>query len=166
MIRWTALAVLAGLICLPLFAVKAGRQEGTSQDKESHDNAYRAAVESGAKTIPPGSKLYIAPMDNGFETYLAAGIQKKNVPLIVTMREDAADFTASGISKSERAGWAKMLFIGTDASNDEASIKITNRKTGVIAFAYAVKKSDSNNGPQSTAEACAKHLKEYIEKGK
>jgi hypothetical protein len=161
MFRWMALAVLAGMVCLPLVAVKAGQQE-----KERQDNAYRAEVESGAKTIPPGSKLYIAPMDNGFETYLAAGFVKKNVPVIITMREDAADFTVSGISRSDRAGWAKMLFLGTDASNDAASVKITNRKTGVVAFAYAVQKGSSYKGPQSAAEACAKHLKEYIEKGK
>jgi hypothetical protein len=35
-----------------------------------------------------------------------------------------------------------------------------------IVFAYAVGKAGSTNQVQSAAEACAKHLKEFIEKVK
>lgn len=126
-----------------------------------------AQVPDGANiedtSIPVGSKVYIAPMPGGFETYLAAGLVKKKVPLVITMKEDTADYTITGISSTEKAGWAKMLFMGSDSSNDMASIKVVNRKTNVVAFAYAVHKGNSVNGAQSAAEACAKHLKEKIE---
>ena len=45
--------------------------------------------------IPRNSKVYIAPMD-GFETYLAAAMRKKEVP--VTMVTDAVISGLSGIS--------------------------------------------------------------------
>jgi hypothetical protein len=39
-----------------------------------------------------------------------------------------------------------------------------DRQTGAIVFAYAVNKKNTMHGHQTTAEACAKHLKEQIEK--
>lgn len=118
-------------------------------------------------SIPAGSRVYIAPMAGGFETYLAAGLVQKKVPLVITMKEDTADYVITGISSTEKAGWAKMLFMGSDSSNDMASIKVVNQKTNVVAFAYAVHKGNSVRGAQSAAEACAKHLKEKMEnKGK
>ena len=126
-----------------------------------------AQVSDGAKiedtSIPAGSRVYIAPMPGGFETYLAAGLVQKKVPLVVTVKEDTADYVITGISSTEKAGWAKMLFMGSDSSNDMASIKVVNRKTNVVAFAYAVHKGNSVRGAQSAAEACAKHLKEKME---
>jgi hypothetical protein len=56
--------------------------------------------------------------------------------------------------------------MGSRHSSEQASITVTNLKTGVAVWAYSVNKSDSAHGKQSTAEACAKHLKQKIESGK
>jgi hypothetical protein len=56
------------------------------------------------------------------------------------------------------------LLTGSWHSTEDATIKLTNLKTSVVAFAYSVHKSDSAHGKQSSAEACAKHLKDAIEK--
>jgi hypothetical protein len=122
-----------------------------------------SATDIESKKVPAGSRVFVAPMDNGFETYVIAGLQQKKVPLVVVMDRSKADFEISGVSESEKAGWAKMLFMGTDASKEQASIKVTNLKTGVIAFAYSVNKGNSARGKQSAGEACAKHIKEKIE---
>jgi hypothetical protein len=153
MLRRATFAVLGVLVSVLAFNFAA------AQDKQ-------AGAELADKAIPSGARIYIAPMPSGFETYLAAGIVIKKVPVVITTLEDKADFVISGISNTEKAGWAKMLFMGSDNSNDQASIKVTNRKTGVVAFAYAVHKGSSVRGTQSAAEACAKHLKEYIESKK
>lgn len=118
------------------------------------------------KPIPRGAKVFIAPVEGGFETYLAAGIQKKQVPVVVVAHPEMAEYEISGVAESEKAGWAKMLFLGSSASKEQAGIKITNIKTQEIVFAYAVHKSNSARGKQSAAEACAKHLKEKIEQAK
>jgi hypothetical protein len=39
-----------------------------------------------------------------------------------------------------------------------------NAKTGDLVFAYCVDKLTARHGDQSKAEACAKHLKEALEK--
>jgi hypothetical protein len=57
----------------------------------------------------------------------------------------------------------------------EASLMLIDKQTGRVLWAYEVHKSSHGSllfgtlgmrGEQSIAEACAKHLKEYIEKGK
>jgi len=51
-------------------------------------------------------------------------------------------------------------------SNEQASIQVSSIKSGQVVFAYSANKQSSAHGKKSTAEACAKHLKEKIESGK
>lgn len=115
------------------------------------------------KPLPPGARVFIAPVEGGFENYLAAAIQQKKVPVVVVTNRDKAEFEVSGVAETEKAGWAKMLFMGSAASTEQAGIKIVNLKSDEVVFAYAVHKSSSARGRQSAAEACAKHMKEKIE---
>ena len=115
--------------------------------------------------ISPGSKVYIAPM-NGFEEFLTAALEKKQVPVVIVTDKAQATFEISGNSDSQKAGWAKILFTGKTGSHEEASINVTDIKTGVVVFGYAVNKDSSVHGRQSAAEACAKHLKGKILSGR
>jgi hypothetical protein len=126
-------------------------------------HASSTPVEESKRKVESGSKVYVAPMEGGFDISLVAAIIKKQVPVVVVTDESKADYEISGISKSDKAGWAKMLFIGTDATNEQASIKVVDLKSGEVVFGYNVKKENSARGTQSAAEACAKHLKENIE---
>jgi hypothetical protein len=118
---------------------------------------------SGSSTrIAPGSKLFIEPMD-GFETYLAGAILKKKVPVMVVDDRAKADFVVTGGSHVDKAGWAKTIFV-SPLPHAEASIAIKDAHSGNLVFAYNVDKSNAARANQSTAEACAKHLKEAIEK--
>jgi hypothetical protein len=56
-----------------------------------------------------------------------------------------------------------MLFLGSTSTDEQASIKIVNLRTGTIVFGYNVNKSNSARGKQSSSESCAKHLKQKIE---
>jgi hypothetical protein len=114
------------------------------------------------KLIPPGSRVYVTPMKDGFETFIIAGIMKKKVPLVVVTSREKADYEISGIAESEKAGWAKMLFMGSSQSSEEASIKVVEIKTDEVIFGYSVHKGNSVRGKQSAGEACAKHMKESI----
>jgi len=115
--------------------------------------------------IPKGARIYIAPIPGGYDIYLTAAIQKKQVPVTVVVDRTKADFEIAGVTETQNAGWAKMLFLGNDSSNEQASIAISNIKTGEIVFGYNVNKRGSARGKQSSSEACAKHLKEKIEGG-
>lgn len=145
-----------------------------STTKQPQSEAKATQLSDGAKIVvpeggledrkvPAGSKIYVAPMQGGFDTYVVAGLQQKKVPVVVVVDRDKADYEITGVADSEKAGWAKMLFAGTTASRETASIKVVNLKTGAVVFAYSVHKGSSARGRQSAGEACAKHLKEYME---
>jgi hypothetical protein len=122
----------------------------------------RTYFNPSAKPIAVGSKLYIAAIPGGFENFIAAGIMKKKVPVVIVNDKSKADYEVSGVSDSEKANWAKMLFIGSTASREEASIQVVDLKLGEVVFAYSVHKTNSVRGKQSAGEACAKHLREKI----
>src|SRR5450759_1177932 len=82
--------------------------------------------------IPSYSKVYVAPIAGGFENYIIAGLRNKKVSLTVVTDRSKADYEISGVSDSEKAGWAKMLFIGSENSNEQASIKISDLKTCLL----------------------------------
>jgi hypothetical protein len=112
--------------------------------------------------IPSGARVYIAPMMNGFDIYVTAAVQKKKVPIVVVADRGKAEFEVTGIAETDKAGWAKMLFMGSQQTNESASVKMVNLKNDAIVFAYSVNKTNSVRGKQSAAEACAKHMKEKI----
>src|SRR5882724_11673072 len=112
--------------------------------------------------IVPGSRVYITPME-GFENYLAAALGKKKVPLVPVADKEHADYVITGTSLDKKAGWAKIVFMGNIHSDNAASVTMTDVKTGAIVYAYAVDKKSTMHGQQTTAEACAKHLKGHIE---
>ena len=140
------LAILSLALCL---AGAATGQEGKS-------------VEQSSRTIERNSRVFISPIEGGFDTFLAAAIIKKQVPVVVVTDRTKADYEISGIANTEKAGWAKMLFMGVDNSNDMASIKVVYLKSDEVVYGYSVRKGNSYKGKQSAAEACAKHLKEKI----
>jgi hypothetical protein len=113
-------------------------------------------------------KIYIAPQ-NGFESYLAGAFTKKNVPAQIVQTPEAADYILSPApveQKPESTGGkiARCLFaycVGIEGSQT-ASVTLTDAKTKAVLWAYNVRKGGSSNF-QSSAEACAKHLKNWLE---
>ena len=143
-------------ICVALLALPApvlGRQDGPSLRQDADGE------------IPRGAKVFIGPVEGGYDIYLAAAMHKKEVPIVMVTDRTKADFELSGVSESEKAGWAKIVFWGNTSSSEQASVKLVNLKSGTVVWGYNVNKGSSMRGKQSSAEACAKHLKARIEKG-
>lgn len=127
--------------------------------------------------IKNGATVYIEPM-GGYETYLAAAFTKKHVPLIVVADKDkAAYIITSTVPLEDLSGGQPGLVNSSNAASvignaNSASPSNTSFTAGAsvamidasqIVFAY----SAANVGTdqlQKTAEDCAKHLKQYIEK--
>jgi hypothetical protein len=137
----------------------SGQKNGAADHKlvESEPNTLMSE-----ERIPSGARVYIAPMANGFDNYVIAGIQKKKVPVVVVADRSKAEFEVTGIADTDKAGWAKMLFLGSQQTNESASVKMVNLKSGAVVFAYSVNKTNSIRGKQSAGEACAKHMKAKI----
>ena len=149
-------------------AADSGKSAPADQAKVPVSNIKSAPTDEGQLAtvnnakIPSYAKVYVAPIPGGFENYIIAGLRNKKVPLTVVIDRTKADYEISGVSDSEKAGWAKMLFIGSQNSNEQASIKISNLKTGAVIFGYSVHKTNSARGKQSAGEACAKHIKQIV----
>jgi hypothetical protein len=186
-----SLILSALILCLAMYPLPArsfSSQESTSTPGQAKDDPTKAATASTSSNqanepasnmksaptdegqlatvnnakIPSYSKVYVAPIAGGFENYIIAGLRNKKVPLTVVIDRNKADYEISGVSDSEKAGWAKMLFIGSQNSNEQASIKISDLKTGAVIFGYSVHKTNSVRGKQSAGEACAKHIKQIV----
>jgi hypothetical protein len=152
-----------------------------------------------APQIKSGSAVYIEPM-GGYETYLAAALVRKKVPLIVVTDKSKADYIiASNVShdapstpavvvnnsatatvnegespnqQTWNQGWelgsqraAERRAAHAALGSTSATISVLDPRSSQIVFAYSAGKAGSNQF-QKTAEACAKSLKEFIEKPK
>jgi hypothetical protein len=117
---------------------------------------------SDEKRLPANAKVFINPIE-GFETYLIAAFEKKKVPILVVTDKEKADFEITGTATEKKAGTAKIIF-GSGRSEVDASIQITNIKTGVVVFGSSSHKGDAWRGKRSAAEAIAKAIKSKIEK--
>ena len=118
-------------------------------------------AEAPTKSVAAGSKIFIEAAD-GFDTYLTAALQKKSVPVVVVSEKEKADYELAGVSDHQKPGWAKVVIMGQIHSDEQASIKLINLKSGEVVFAYSVNKKNSLHGRQTAAEACAKHMKEVV----
>jgi hypothetical protein len=117
------------------------------------------------------AKVYIQP-DNGFETYVSAAFTKKHVPVVVVSEQDAATFILQPTPvdvKTESPGSkvARCLFLYCAGIQGEqtVSIQLINPRTKATVWAYTVRKYDAH-AYQSSAEAIAKHLKQFLEEHK
>ena len=145
--------------CLKMFAmllVLAATGYGSPRRQQQEQSQAPPPTQT---KIPSGSKVFIAPMA-GFEVPLKKAIAGRQVPIEVVEQREQAEYEITGASESKKASTAKKVILGSWHSDEEASIKVASLKSGEIAYAYSVHKQDSAHGQRSTAEACAKHLKD------
>lgn len=145
--KQTIMLAIAALFLLGAGSSSSARQEQVQTPQQA------------PQKIPAGSKVFIATM-GGFEGPLKKAIKDKKVPLEIVEQREQAEFEITGASESKKASTAKKVILGSWHSDEEASIKVASLKTGEIVYAYSVHKQDSAHGQKSTAEACAKHLKD------
>lgn len=114
--------------------------------------------------------IYVEPQQ-GFETYLAAAISKKNVPVDVVMDETKANYVLKAAPveiKTESTGGkiARCLFAYCAGIEDKGnvSVQLIQTSSSKVMWAYSVnKQKGGSKNSQAMAEAVAKHLKESVE---
>jgi hypothetical protein len=113
--------------------------------------------------------VYLEPQQ-GFETYIAAAIEKKGVPVDVVTDKTKAIYilrSAPVEVKSESTGGkiARCLFANCIGIEDKGNVSVQLIEVGStkIVWAYSVNKQRSGSkNQQSMAEAIAKHFKEFL----
>ena len=150
--HWKLFGVL--FLALAVYTESAYPRQQQSQNPQQAQTPPQAQAK-----IPAGSKVFVAPM-GGFETPLKKAMANKKVPLEIVEQREQAEYEITGTSESKKASTAKKVILGSWHSDEEASIKVASVKSGEIVYAYSAHKQDSAHGQRSTAEACAKHLKD------
>jgi len=116
-----------------------------------------------AATLP---RLFV-DADQGFNIYLAAAIQKKQVSVTLTTDRSKADYVLEGVSEHrKRLGlkqsilydWMAPVYPQIVTQYDSASVQLVS-KSGAVVFAYSVDRNNTVHGRQTAAESIAKHLK-------
>ena len=115
--------------------------------------------------------VYIEPQQ-GFETYLAAAMSKKNVPVDVVTDQAKATYMLKSapveIQKESTGGKvARCLFAYCAGIEDKGtvSVQLIETSSTKMMWAYSVNKQrGGGKNQQSMAEAVAKHFKEFLEK--
>lgn len=111
------------------------------------------------------AKLFIAPSE-GFESYLSAAPVKKHTPVQVTSDQGEAQYVLSFVvdrrEESTGAKVARCLFAYCAGIAGTQSVSVQVFKGSDLVWAYNVMKPSAVNS-QSTAEAVAKHFKQFLE---
>jgi hypothetical protein len=147
-----------------------------ARGKREHMRKMMLAFVAVALSLPAlaaNPKIYITP-DNGFETDIIAGIQKKSVPVIVVNDQTIADYTLTAntvtIHQESTGGKiARCLFAYCAGIEDSGnvSVQLLDNHNKAIVWAYNVAKQTGKHNRQSMAEAIAKHLNnDYFKKHK
>src|SRR2546427_13214369 len=76
--------------------------------------------------IPQGAKVFVAPITDGFDTFLKDAIAKKKVPVELVASRDQADYEITGTSETQKAGAAKKVLLGNWHSREEPRITLRN----------------------------------------
>lgn len=126
-----------------------------------------AVLPSFTQTTRPS--VYIEPQ-NGFETYVAAAIAKKQVPIDVVTDPRRAIFKLRAAPveiKQESTGGkiARCLFAYCAGIEDKGnvSVQLIEAHSSKMVWAYSVNKQrGGSKNQQSMAEAVAKHFKEFL----
>jgi hypothetical protein len=109
--------------------------------------------------------LYIPPTTDHMETYIAAAILKKAVPVVVTTEEADAAYTlhVSDVDIQKESTGSKVtrcLFAYCAGIEDKASTTVELTKAHAVLWSYSVNKGRGQKNRQALAEAIAKHLKD------
>src|SRR5687767_9385263 len=68
-------------------------------------------------------KVYIAPMEGGFDSFLAAALIENGVPVTITTVEGAASFIISGQAVKGQNHWYDVVF-GAERDRNQGSIRL------------------------------------------
>lgn len=92
-----------------------------------------AQKEEAQQKVPPGSKLFIAPMEGNLHPFIAAEIIKKKIPVVVVTDEKDAEFILAGASIKGDDKWYHTVFGGKDKNEGSVQLLSVRDKTMIWA---------------------------------
>jgi len=94
---------------------------------------FSAASLMGDEKIQSGAKVFIAPMENGLDGFIAPEIIKKKIPVVVVTDEKDAEYILSGASIKADDKWYNTVFGGKD--KNEGNVRLLDVKNKQMVWA-------------------------------
>lgn len=85
------------------------------------------------RSVAPGSKVFVAPMDGGLHGFIAAEIIKRKLPITIVTEEKNADFILTGASVKADDKWYHTIFGGKD--KNEGNVQLVSVKDRTMVWA-------------------------------
>jgi hypothetical protein len=82
------------------------------------------------------SKVYIAPMDEGFDSFISAALIKNKVPVTITTVEADAEYIITGRAVKGQNKWYDTVF-GGERDRNQGSIKLLRVSDKSVVWAGA-----------------------------
>jgi len=99
---------------------------------------FSAIALAQAPQLKSGSTIYIGPMD-GYETYLAAAIVKKHVPLVVVADKDKADYIVRSTVNHTTPSQPAVVVSNSNVNNNNANnSNVTTRSSSGGGYGAAL----------------------------
>jgi hypothetical protein len=92
-----------------------------------------AQTNEGPFKLEPGTKIFIAEMDNDLDGFLSAEIVKKKLPVLLVTDEKEAAYILSGSSIKGDDKWYHTVFGGKD--KNEGNVRLVSVKDKTIVWA-------------------------------
>jgi hypothetical protein len=92
-----------------------------------------APVLTRAQPIPPSSKLFIAPMENGLDGFIVPELFKNKLPFKVVTNEKDAEYILTGASIKADDKWYNTVFGGKD--KNEGNVRLLEVKSKGLVWA-------------------------------
>ena len=108
------------------------------------------------------AKVYVDPMQDGFDGYLTGAIKEKNVPVTIVGSRDEADFELTGYAELAKATTTQKILLNDRRSMERVWVQMVSLKTDQVVFAYASDRETWARSFGNLAAGVAKHLAEQI----
>jgi hypothetical protein len=116
-------------------------------------------------------KIFIAPMENGFDSFIAAALIKNKVPVTITTEEDQAEYIITGSAVKGENKWYDTVF-GAERDRNQGSIKLLRVEDKSIVWAGSAGDKSfwwgaaKRGGQSKVANRLARQLKKEYFNGK
>ena len=122
-------------------------------------------------TVWSQPRLYLAPMEGGFDSFLAAALIETEVPVLITTDEATADFIVTGQAVKGQNRWYDTVF-GAERDRNQGSIKLLKVSDRTVVWAGAAGDRSiwwgalKSGGQKKVASRLARQLKKDYFSGK
>ena len=82
------------------------------------------------------TKVFIAPMEENFNDFIAAALIKNNVPVVITTDDSSAEYIITGGAVKGQNKWYDTVF-GAERDRNQGSIKLLRQSDKTIVWAGA-----------------------------